>query len=114
MLHFAFKKKQRLYTNKHYCHIFKHHTKYSNKYYLLLVQQNIFKYSRLGIIISKKNIVYAHMRNKHKRIIREYFRLHQHIITIMDYIMIIHNRNIIHVKQKTLQNYLNILLEKNT
>jgi ribonuclease P protein component len=43
---------------------------------MLLAQNSTKSYLRLGIIIAKKNISSAVIRNRYKRIIRDYIRLH--------------------------------------
>lgn len=44
--------------------------------------------ARVGIIVSKKNVKKAVDRNKIKRVIRENFRLHQHLIPATDTVVI--------------------------
>ncbi|WP_208754575.1 ribonuclease P protein component [Enterobacteriaceae endosymbiont of Neohaemonia nigricornis] len=107
MSQFKLSKKKRLCTWSQYNTVFKQSHKISNKYYILLSCSNKLQYSRIGIIISKKYILHAYIRNKHKRIIREHFRLNQNILKIMDYVIIINNKiKNIHIKE------LNIYLEK--
>ncbi|QJC35097.1 ribonuclease P protein component, partial [Enterobacteriaceae endosymbiont of Donacia piscatrix] len=58
--------------------IFKNNIKLHNLYFTILNKKNKIKYSRIGIIISKKIVCKIYIKNKFKRIIREYFRLNQH------------------------------------
>ncbi len=58
--------------------VFKNHrVRFSHKYFLLLARRSpeVCKSSRLGVIISKKNIKLAVKRNQLKRLIRESFRV---------------------------------------
>lgn len=55
---------------------------------LLLAKCSQVEYSRLGIIVSKKNLKLATKRNNFKRVIREYFRLHQIQLPPLDIVMI--------------------------
>ncbi|AKZ65732.1 ribonuclease P protein component [Candidatus Palibaumannia cicadellinicola] len=57
-------------------------------YITILGRINKRSYPRLGMIISKKNVKFSHERNLIKRIIRESFRVNQHNIYLMDFIVI--------------------------
>lgn len=48
---------------------------------------NKFKYPRIGIIIKKKYVKLANKRNTIKRLIRESFRLNQHLLLNKDFIV---------------------------
>ncbi|AIN47040.1 Ribonuclease P protein component [Candidatus Palibaumannia cicadellinicola] len=54
----------------------------------ILGRLNSLGYPRIGLTISKKNIKLAHERNRIKRLMRESFRLHQHTLPIMDFVVI--------------------------
>lgn len=56
---------------------------------------NILGYSRIGLIISKKYIKKSHERNLIKRLIRESFRIHQHMLYSMDFIVIFKKKEFI-------------------
>jgi ribonuclease P protein component len=88
MLHFYFKKQFRLSTEVHFNFVFKKPVKLEISEIIMLSRFNLLKYSRLGLSITKKNIRYAHERNRLKRLIRESFRLSQHKIIKMDFIII--------------------------
>ncbi|WWO99560.1 MAG: ribonuclease P protein component [Candidatus Dasytiphilus stammeri] len=61
-----------------------------NKLHMIMLYcPNIYKYARLGFIISKHNIKYAYQRNRIKRLIRESFRLTHNELPSMDFIIII-------------------------
>ncbi len=63
---------------------------------------NKSKYPKIGIIINKKNIKKSIQRNKLKRIIRETFRLKQHKIKKINYLIKIINKKILFLKKKKL------------
>ncbi|QJC34297.1 ribonuclease P protein component [Enterobacteriaceae endosymbiont of Donacia cinerea] len=100
-----FSKKKRL-TSFNFNIVFNDPIKSNNKYYTILSKINRRKYSRIGIIIPKKIIHKTNLRNKFKRIIREYFRLNQYSFIIMDYIIIINNRNILKINDFFSKKYL--------
>lgn len=54
----------------------------------LFIKPNNLDYPRLGFIITKKNIRNATNRNKIKRVVRESFRLNQHILNGNDIIFV--------------------------
>lgn len=62
--------------------------KVSNKETLCLSRHNSLDHPRLGLVIAKKNIRLSVQRNRVKRIIRESFRLHQHLLPNVDLIVL--------------------------
>ncbi|QJC32268.1 ribonuclease P protein component [Enterobacteriaceae endosymbiont of Donacia versicolorea] len=102
-----FSKNKRL-TSLDYNFIFNKPNKIKNRYFTILSHVNKLQYSRIGIIIQKKKIKKTNIRNKFKRIIREYFRLNQRIFYNMDYVIIINNKNILKINNF----YFKIYLEK--
>ncbi|QJC28831.1 ribonuclease P protein component [Enterobacteriaceae endosymbiont of Plateumaris consimilis] len=100
-----FSKKKRL-LSCHFNFIFDKPYKKSNKYYTILSKKNILQYSRLGIIIPKKIINKSHIRNKIKRIIREYFRLNQYKLPIRDFIVILTNKKLMNINYINFKKYL--------
>ncbi len=63
------------------------------QYILIKNKLNKFNYPRIGVIIKKKYIKLSVKRNKIRRIIYETFRLKQHKIKNIDYLLIL-NKNI--------------------
>ncbi|QJC35889.1 ribonuclease P protein component [Enterobacteriaceae endosymbiont of Donacia sparganii] len=110
-----FSKKKRL-TSLNFNLIFSNSKKLHNEFFIILSKFNKIKYSRVGIIIPKKIIYKTNIRNKFKRIIREYFRLNQYSFLIMDYIFIIKNKNILKINnfyfKKNLENIWNFFKKK--
>lgn len=75
MTRFTFGKTRRLLKAEEYQAVFEGSSlKVSNKHMLFLAKPNGLEYSRLGLVIAKKNIRYAVQRNRIKRLIRESFR----------------------------------------
>ena len=71
-----FTRKQRLLSPKDFSAVFDQtETKVSSRNLLLLARKNRLSCSRLGLVISKKNVGHAVERNRIKRLCREVFRL---------------------------------------
>lgn len=88
MLKFTFSKKLRLLVPNHFSFVFQKPKKIHTIYIIILGRLNTLNYPRLGLIVSKKNIKKAHERNRIKRLFRESFRLYQHMLPHMDFIII--------------------------
>lgn len=58
----------------------------SRRYFLILFKPNGKPNARLGLVIAKRHIRYAVMRNQIKRIVRESFRLNQEKLLGLDII----------------------------
>ncbi|MEM8501120.1 MAG: ribonuclease P protein component [Pseudomonadota bacterium] len=86
---YRFTKHQRLLSAKDYTPVFaKADFKVSNKTLLILARQNTLGISRLGLVVSKKNVRHATQRNRVKRVTRESFRLQQHTIPAIDIVVL--------------------------
>ncbi|QFQ31874.1 ribonuclease P protein component [Buchnera aphidicola] len=105
MLNYFFKKKSRLLKPINFEYVFKKNCVQKNFELTILGRPNLLGYPRLGINIPRKNIKYAYKRNIIKRLIRETFRLLQHKLTSMDFVVIA-QKNVIFLKNK---NVINIL-----
>jgi ribonuclease P protein component len=68
---------------------------------LLFFKTNTLSYPRLAIIISKRSVHNAVDRNRLRRIIKESFRLHQHLISRYD-VLIIASKDIEQLNNKEL------------
>ncbi|MFH1350435.1 MAG: ribonuclease P protein component [Pseudomonadota bacterium] len=73
---FSFPKKQRLLNRKDFVNLNRFGKRYQSKHFTVLFNRNRLGITRLGITVSKK-IGNAVKRNKVKRLIREFFRLHK-------------------------------------
>lgn len=85
----AFKRELRLLTPSEFTFVFQKNQRYSTKYLTILGRFNTLGHSRVGITVAKKNIKHAHERNRIKRLTRESFRLHQHLLPAMDFVVIV-------------------------
>lgn len=92
---FAFPSSLRLRTNQDFAAIFAGRNgatkRFKTPYFAILYKLNGLDYPRLGISISKKNIPKAFRRNRLKRIIRESFRLNQHSLSAMDFVVLVYH-----------------------
>jgi len=76
---FRFTKKERINHPQDFRRAMKLGRKLPSKNFILFIQKNENKFHRLGIVV-KKEIGSATFRNRIKRYIREFFRLHKHQI----------------------------------
>lgn len=84
-----FLKKLRLRSNSEFQrHFKKSPKKFASSCFTILINPNELKLPRLGVSLSKKNIPNAVDRNRVKRIVRESFRLRQHILPAVDIVII--------------------------
>jgi len=67
--------------------VFSNSQRFGNKSLTVLAKQNSLNYPRLGLAISKKCAKNAVDRNRIKRIFRESFRLHQHMLPSVDIVV---------------------------
>jgi ribonuclease P protein component len=91
----------RLKTKKQIREIFHDAERISSDYFLLFLKANTLSYPRLAIIISKRSVRNAVDRNRFKRVVKESFRLHQHLISGYD-VLIIASKNIAQLNNKEL------------
>ncbi|WAI17802.1 ribonuclease P protein component [Buchnera aphidicola] len=105
VLNYFFKKKSRLLKSINFKHVFKKYDIQKKRELIILGRPNFLGYPRLGINISRKNIKHAYKRNIIKRLIRETFRLLQHKLISMDFIVIV-KKNTIFLKNKNIINIL--------
>lgn len=83
-----FSQQDRLSTSKDYRDVFAKPIKSADSAYTILAISNQLTGPRLGVIVSKKNVPGAVDRNRLKRIVRESFRIHKHIISDFDVVVI--------------------------
>ncbi|MGP1947016.1 MAG: ribonuclease P protein component [Arsenophonus sp. NC-PG7-MAG3] len=89
MAMFAFPRELKLLIPRHFNYVFQQPQRVSSPEIIILGRQNELGYPRIGFSIAKKNIKLAHERNRIKRLMREYFRLHQHELPSMDFVTIL-------------------------
>ena len=84
-----FSRKIRLLSPSDYKFVFDKPVRSSDKLLTILARRNNRRQARLGLAIAKKSVRTAVQRNRIKRIIREYFRLHQQKISSADYVVLV-------------------------
>ena len=85
---YKFQRELRLLSAKDFSQVFAKAFKVHNRAYTLLARPNQLGHARLGLIIAKKNLRFAHQRNRVKRIFREAFRLRQKELIGFDIIIL--------------------------
>ncbi|PUA27810.1 MAG: ribonuclease P protein component [Cellvibrio sp. 79] len=60
----------------------------SHQHFLILARVNDLQHPRLGLVIAKKHLRLAVQRNRFKRLIRENFRINQHLFNGIDVIVL--------------------------
>lgn len=81
MREYLFEKKIRLLKSEEYLNLRKKSKRLENTEFYLIFKKNQYQYSRIGLTVSKR-IGNAVVRNRIKRIIRDYFRKNRHLIKI--------------------------------
>ena len=88
-----FSKQDRLLSAKDFQAVFAKPIKSADSLYTVLASPNELSSPRLGVIVSKKNVAKASARNRLKRIVRESFRTHKHMINAFDVVVICKQRS---------------------
>lgn len=86
---YTFPSSFRLKTKNQFRNIFHDAQRISGDYFLFFFKANTLGCPRLAIIVSKRSVRNAVDRNRLKRIIKESFRLHQHLISGYDVLIIV-------------------------
>ena len=60
-----------------------------NRHFIFNAKKNQLNHPRIGIIISKRSIPKAVRRNQVRRLIKEWFRINQHHLPLMDIVVIV-------------------------
>jgi ribonuclease P protein component len=84
----TFPRSLRLLTKQDYRFVFDDANKLGSHAITLLYRKNEKKHARLGVIVSKKILAKAVMRNRFKRRIRESFRQYQHHFPGIDIVIL--------------------------
>ncbi|ASX25900.1 ribonuclease P protein component [Candidatus Williamhamiltonella defendens] len=88
VVQFGFPRELRLLTPHSFGFVFEKPQRASTEQITVLARINDLEHPRIGFAISKKNVKHAHNRNRIKRLTRESFRLHQHFLLPMDFIIL--------------------------
>ncbi len=107
----GFQRELRLLTASDYSRVFDKAFKVHNKAFTLLARKNQYSHPRLGLVIAKKNLKLAIKRNRVKRLLREYFRLHQKQFDCYD-LVILTRRDIAVMNKTDIIHYRNNLFDK--
>ncbi|KYP97241.1 ribonuclease P [Sodalis-like endosymbiont of Proechinophthirus fluctus] len=75
-------------TRNHFFFVFQHPQRADTPHAIILGRLNTLGHPRVGLAVAKKHVKQAHERNRIKRLTRESFRLHQHALPAMDFVVI--------------------------
>lgn len=85
--------------------VFQKGKKQKTPYFAILIKANGQEHARLGIVIGKKAVSSAVVRNQIKRIFRESFRYNQHFLSGKDIVIVVYN-TICTLDRKKLRSFL--------
>lgn len=85
---YPFSRELRLLTPEQFTFVFQQSVKASRPEISIIARANHLGFSRLGLTIAKKHVKRAVVRNRIKRVCRDYFRRNQHTLPAMDFIVI--------------------------
>ncbi|MDX7991745.1 ribonuclease P protein component [Xenorhabdus sp. Reich] len=89
MVKLAFPRELRLLTPEHFTYVFQQPQRASTAEITVLGRLNELGHPRIGLTVAKKNVKRAHERNRIKRLARESFRLNQHKLPSMDFVILV-------------------------
>ncbi len=75
-------------TPAHFTYVFQQPQRAGTPQLTILSRFNSLGHPRIGLTVAKKNIKRAHERNRLKRLARESFRLRQHELPAMDFVVV--------------------------
>ncbi|BET82486.1 ribonuclease P protein component [Edwardsiella anguillarum] len=76
-------------TPNHFNFVFQQPQRAGTPQLTILGRMNSLGYPRIGLTVAKKHVKRAHERNRIKRLTRESFRLRQHSLPAMDFVVIV-------------------------
>lgn len=89
MVKLAFTRELRLLTPTHFNFVFQQPQRAGTPQVTILGRLNQLGYPRIGLTVAKRYVKRAHERNRIKRLTRESFRLHQHRLPAMDFVVLV-------------------------
>ncbi|WMY95828.1 MAG: ribonuclease P protein component [Arsenophonus sp.] len=104
----VFPRKLRLLNPKDFDYVFQCPKKVYSPEIIILGRLNTLKYPRIGFTIAKKNIKLSHDRNRIKRLVREYFRLHRDKLPSMDFVILV-KKNVVNLNNQEITKKLGYL-----
>lgn len=72
----------------HFTFVFQQPQRAGSPQITILGRQNLLEHPRIGLTVAKKHVKRAHERNRIKRLTRESFRLRQHELPPMDFVVV--------------------------
>ncbi|KEY56559.1 ribonuclease P protein component [Serratia sp. DD3] len=75
-------------TPTHFTFVFQQPQRAGTPQITILGRQNLLGHPRIGLTVAKKHVKRAHERNRIKRLTRESFRLRQHQLPAMDFVVV--------------------------
>ena len=88
MVKLAFPRELRLLTPSQFTFVFQQPQRAGTPQITILGRLNSLGHPRIGLTVAKKNVRRAHERNRIKRLTRESFRLRQHELPAMDFLVV--------------------------
>ncbi|TNG95808.1 ribonuclease P protein component [Pasteurellaceae bacterium USgator11] len=88
MIKHKFPRESRLLAPEQFKFVFQQPVRASRPEITILARANQLDSPRLGLTVAKKYLKRAHERNRIKRLCREYFRLNQHRLPAMDFVIV--------------------------
>ncbi|NYY74417.1 ribonuclease P protein component [Escherichia coli] len=88
MVKLAFPGELRLLTPSQFTFVFQQPQRAGTPQITILGRLNSLGHPRIGLTVAKKNVRRAHERNRIKRLTRESFRLRQHELPAMDFVVV--------------------------
>lgn len=102
-MRFTFPQTLRLRTEEQIKHVLKRGRRITSAEFALLFCINEVLHPRLCVIVSKKNLRQAPRRNAFKRVMREFFRTHQHELGAIDVIILANKKSELLTKKELCQ-----------
>jgi len=85
---FLFTRSLRLLNKRDYDRVFQSAKKVGSRSFLVLFRDNQQEHPRLGLVVAKKTAKPSHERHRFKRLVRESFRLNQHFLPHLDFVVL--------------------------
>ncbi len=87
-LDYSYPQKMRLLKSQQFDAVFSQARSFKVKGWTVLAVNNAEGHPRLGLVVSKRHLPQAVLRNRFKRQVRETFRLMQHTLKFLDFVVI--------------------------
>ena len=89
---YSFSNKHHIREKSEFDRVFKTNKQLKTRLGTLRYCRNNLDYPRLGLVTSKKNVRFAVSRNQLRRLVKEYFRLHQYQLCGYDVVFVAYKR----------------------